>query len=375
MDLASIALAVCLLWALWALGYPLISRWLPVTPVVADGSAPDGSHATVVVVAHNAAVTIAARIANLLAQEWPEPSRLQVLVASDGSTDATVAIARSFGSDRVQVLDLQRCGKSEATNRAVAATPADVLLFTDATTRWDLSAAAELMAALRQPAIGAASGIVRYELDRPESAIGRAFVLYNRYARWIRTADDHANQASVSGACHAMLRRCWSPLAGEETADLLVPAMAAADNKRTVLAHRALAFEATRSTLRGELRARERICTRAFASLPRLLRTLLRSGHGADLARTLAHKVPRWLIWCPGLAAVAGALVGEPGWPRVTLRVAMAAWAAALLHAWLLRDRANTVSHAASYLALAMAASLIALCKRLAGQSVGKWTP
>src|SRR2546430_6877129 len=69
---------------------------------------------TLIVAAHDEEAAIERRVENALALDYP-PERLDVIIASDGSRDATVALARAAasagGEGRVRVLDLPRSGK------------------------------------------------------------------------------------------------------------------------------------------------------------------------------------------------------------------------------------------------------------------------
>src|SRR5262245_16235699 len=62
---------------------------------------------TVVVVAHDESETIGRRLRNLLALDYPSPI-LEIVVASDGSTDRMVEIARSFAAVRVVEFPVRR---------------------------------------------------------------------------------------------------------------------------------------------------------------------------------------------------------------------------------------------------------------------------
>ena len=72
---------------------------------------------------------IARKVANALALDYPR-ERLEVVVASDGSSDATVAEARRAGADLV--LELPRGGKIRAQDAAVAASRGEIVAFSDA---------------------------------------------------------------------------------------------------------------------------------------------------------------------------------------------------------------------------------------------------
>src|SRR5439155_6785080 len=107
---------------------------------------------TVVVAAHNEERVIRRRLENLLELDYP-PERLEVVVASDGSTDATKAIVAEIAAadPRVRLLDLPRAGKVAAQDAAVAATSAPAVAFSDANATWAPDALARLVSVLADP--------------------------------------------------------------------------------------------------------------------------------------------------------------------------------------------------------------------------------
>ena len=87
---------------------------------------------TVLIVACNAERHILARIENVLACDYPS-DRIEILVASDRSTDATAALAEGLDDLRVRALAFsQRRGKTRTLVDAVQHVHSDVILFTDA---------------------------------------------------------------------------------------------------------------------------------------------------------------------------------------------------------------------------------------------------
>src|SRR5262245_56725047 len=129
-------IAVLLLGYLYA-GYPLVAwlrarlcpRWHrsePIAPLV-----------TVVVVAHNEAEAMTGRIRNLLALDYP-PDRLDIVIASDGSTDATVACARSQTDGRVAVRSFSsRRGKAAVLNDVIPSVRGEIVVLADARQRFE----------------------------------------------------------------------------------------------------------------------------------------------------------------------------------------------------------------------------------------------
>ena len=112
-------------------------------------SAPITPTITVVIAAHEEEAVIADKVENLLGLDYPA-DKLQVLIASDGSTDGTVAAARAGagGDDRVEVLDLPRTGKAGALNSAVERATGELLVFSDANSMFAPDALRRLAAAL-----------------------------------------------------------------------------------------------------------------------------------------------------------------------------------------------------------------------------------
>ncbi|MCH8109113.1 MAG: glycosyltransferase, partial [Chloroflexi bacterium] len=79
---------------------------------------------TIAIAAYNGEKTIAGRIENCLALDYP-PDRLELLVGSDGSTDRTVEIVGRYANRGVRLLQLERQGKALTDNALVEAATDD----------------------------------------------------------------------------------------------------------------------------------------------------------------------------------------------------------------------------------------------------------
>ena len=131
----------------------------PATPTGPADPDHDPPRVSLVIAAFDEEEVIEAKVANALALDYPR-ERLEVIVASDGSTDRTVELARGAGADLV--LDLPRGGKMAAQNAAVESASGAIVAFSDANSSWDADALTELVAAFADPGVGYACGQVSY---------------------------------------------------------------------------------------------------------------------------------------------------------------------------------------------------------------------
>src|SRR5262245_30995661 len=115
-------------------GYPALMFAISLIlrrPVRRDDITP---RVSVIIAAYNEERDIEAKLKNTLALDYPR-DRIEIIVASDCSTDRTDDIVRSFAAQGV-ILRQQsdRHGKTVAQNRAVKISSGEILVFSDATT-------------------------------------------------------------------------------------------------------------------------------------------------------------------------------------------------------------------------------------------------
>src|ERR1700704_6201738 len=118
-------------------GYPMLV-WLVAgfrsRPVVRAQWTP---HVSVIIAAYNEERDLAAKLENTLSLDYPK-DRLEIIVASDCSTDQTDEIARRFASRGVLTYrQPQRLGKTAGQNAAVERAGGEIILFSDATTQYN----------------------------------------------------------------------------------------------------------------------------------------------------------------------------------------------------------------------------------------------
>jgi cellulose synthase/poly-beta-1,6-N-acetylglucosamine synthase-like glycosyltransferase len=166
-------------------------------------------YVSLVIPAYNEAPVIAEKIRNSLELDYP-PSRLEIVVVSDGSTDGTDCLAQALADDdRVRVFSFpENRGKVAALNDAVPRLRGEVVAFSDATSRLAPDALRQLVASFADPSVGAVGG--SYHVTRPqEAALGKQEDLYWRYERLLKRLE--STVGSTLGA-HGQLYAIRKPL-------------------------------------------------------------------------------------------------------------------------------------------------------------------
>ncbi len=272
---------------------------------------------TVLIAAFNAGEHIRERIQNLLACDYP-PERLQILIASDGSTDDTERLVRELNRANVSVIPFQqRRGKAGTLVAAVEYVTSQVIVFTDASTQFETMAIRRLAEHFVDPAIGIVSGKVAILDEHGRESES----LYWRSEMMVRRAEAELGLVmGVSGALYAMRRRLFvAPLRPTINDDMVLPMLAHLKHGcKFVLDESALAYAVSSGGLKTEFRRRCRIGAGGFQSLA-VLSGLFRVRHSAQAAAFASHKLLRWV--CPFLlililACNLGLLV-LPGYQRL----------------------------------------------------------
>ena len=193
------------------LGYPLGVWWLSrrfSVPVARGALLPS---VTVVVIAHNEADQIRRRLLNLLQSDYPS-DKLRILVASDGSTDATAKLARDTASPRVRVKEFARArGKPAVLSELVPNLATDYVVFADARQEFAPDAIRQLLSNFSDPDVGAVSGELKCGSLR--GGLARGVGVYWRYEKMIRSAESRMHSCvGVTGAIYALRTPLFRPI-------------------------------------------------------------------------------------------------------------------------------------------------------------------
>src|SRR5215813_7707164 len=261
-------------------GYPAlmftISRLSP-RPVIRADIQP---RVSLIIAARNERRDIAAKLENALALDYPK-DLLQIIVASDCSDDQTDKIVRGF-SDRGVILhqQLTREGKTRAQYRAVGASNGDILVFSDATTRYEPDTLRKLLRSFADPSVGCVAGQLVYGAGE-SSAMGKGCRSYWGYERLLKSWESASGSlVGVSGCLYAVRRSCHAKLASDMIDDFAIATEIQLQGLRTVYEPEAICSEDTNHRCRDEFRMRVRVIEQTMNAIRRYSDLLDPRDHG-----------------------------------------------------------------------------------------------
>lgn len=249
---------------------------------------------TVLLTVHNEETILRKRIENILRCDYPS-GKLRILIASDGSTDSTNDIVRSFSGQGVQLFESPGLGKTGTQNAAIGSIESDLIAFTDADILFDVDWCRQIARQFQDPRIGAVDGRSFYDVPASD-AVQASQGFYWNYEQKLRFLESRLEILAVtSGACFAIRRSLFvtmDPAIGE---DCIVPLDIVAQGYLVV--HEPLAIsrfdsaEDSSMTLRRRIRMTLRNWQGTWTR-SQLLNPFRHPGYAIAL---WSHKLLRWL--------------------------------------------------------------------------------
>lgn len=330
---------------------------------------------TFLITAYNEEKNIAKKLINTLDLDYPK-EKLEIIVASDGSTDRTDEIVNSFAGRRVRLVRVEgRAGKTETQNQAVRQATGDIIVFSDATTRYEHMNLRNIARNYADPKVGAVSG--RYEYYNPTGAtIGVGNILFWKYENFIKRSQTRIK--TITGCCgciYSVRRNLYEPLPADIISDLVEPLKILEKGYRIVFEPEAVAYEETTEKSAEEFNMRIRVITRGMRGMLYMRKLLNPFRHGFVAFQLISHKLLRWLVpLFMVVALVANAfLLGEPFYDA-TFALQVAFYLLALVG--LIAERANVKFKLFSiplYFSTVNLASLISMYRTWKGHKAVTW--
>ncbi|MDP8988919.1 MAG: glycosyltransferase family 2 protein [Acidobacteriota bacterium] len=316
-------------------GYPLLLRWLALHRPRPIQRRPFEPSVSLIIVVYNGERFLEAKLQSVLALAYPA-DKLEIIVASDGSTDRTEEIAERFAAQKVSLLRLPRGGKPAALNTAIGKARGEILVLTDVRQPLEPSSVARLLENFADPRVGVASGklLIRAGASQKEADIG----LYWRFETWMReTLSSVDSMFGATGPFYAIRRTLTVPIPTDALLDdVYLPLAAYFQGYRLVMDSRARAYDIPTS-LETEFRRK----IRTLAGNYQILRAYpaLLGPRNRMWLHFMSYKFGRLLLpWLLLILAAASFGLSAP-WRGAVLTGQGVFYGLALADAWIFKPR------------------------------------
>ncbi len=360
------------------IGYPIFVYLVSVLFNRKIRKSPIEPNVTILITAYNEGRDIREKLENTLKIDYPK-EKLEILVASDGSTDDTDEIVGAF-ADRGVVLFRQegRVGKTVTQNNAVEKSKGEIVLFSDATAMYEPGVLRAMLPNFADETVGCVAGKLNY-VDSTESGIGKGAKSYWNYETFIKENESRAcSLIGASGCLYAVRKSAYIPMYPEACSDFLIATVLYEQGLRTVYEPNAICTEETNRRTDKEMRMRIRVIAQTFTDLWRNRSMMNPFKSGFYAIELISHKlfrysVPIFLIvaYFSSLALWFTSEIFE-----LAFAVQTAFYVIALV-AWLLEKSGKPIRFLAIplYFVLTNAASLIGFYQFLRGERYAHWEP
>ncbi|NNE66277.1 MAG: glycosyltransferase family 2 protein [Pyrinomonadaceae bacterium] len=278
------------------IGYPvlvyLISLVFP-KPINRSESEP---LVTVLITAFNEEESIAEKLENTLEIDYPS-EKMDILVASDGSSDQTDKIVRRFADRGVRLFHQEgRKGKTYTQNKAVEQAKGEIILFSDATTEYRQDVLRELIPYFADESVGCAAGRLVY-VDDSGSDVGKGARSYWSYETFLKRSESKVcSLIGASGCLYAVRKEAYRPMYPEACSDFLICTILYKQGLRSVYVPEAVCFEETNVDSSREFKMRVRVISQTFTDLWRNRSMMNPFKSGFYAVQLFSHKLLRYMV-------------------------------------------------------------------------------
>jgi len=323
-----------------------------------------------IIAARNEGARIREKIENTLSQDYPF-ERLEVIVASDCSSDGTDGIVSSY-SGRVRLVRApERGGKEAVQQLAIEVASGDVLVFSDVATALAPDGISSIVRNFADPTVGCVSSVDRF-IDPDGRITGEG--AYVRYEMFLRVLETRVNSlVGLSGSFFAARREVCRHWARDRQSDFNTVLNAVETGLRGVLDLESAGYYRNIVDDRREFQRKVRTVVRGISVLAVNVRMLNPVRYGLFSWQLLSHKLCRWLVpFFMILACLSNAvLVTHSTLYLGAFLVQLGFYAAALGGIW----TGSRVLRIPAFLLLVNLAILTAWFRYARGERITSWNP
>lgn len=275
-------------------GYPLTLRFFSLFSNMPVRKRDHQPHVSLIITACNEERRIGEKMKNTLALDYPR-DKLQVIVASDGSTDGTHAIVEEYRPHGIELFVCPvRKGKENAQKEALKRASGDIIVFSDVATILEADGITRIVSNFADPTVGCVSSVDRV-IGRDGKPCGEGF--YVRYEMWLRNLESRVySLVGLSGSFFAARKEVCRDFSGDMQSDFRTVLASIRIGLRGVSDPEAIGYYQDISDSRREFDRKVRTVLRGLTVLFRNLEFLNAARYGFFSYQYFCHKLLRWLV-------------------------------------------------------------------------------
>lgn len=251
---------------------------------------------TLIVSAYNEEKVIAEKIHNALSLDYPA-DLLEIVIVSDGSFDRTPQIVSEFADRGVVLRHYEgRIGKTACLNRAVPLATGQIIVFSDANSKYDKDALKALVQPFQDSGVGFVTGWTRYS-SGDDTSVGDSLGLYSKLELLTKQLESRLGSCvGADGAIFAIRKNVYVPLKDYDINDFVIPLTVIEQGYRGVLAGKAVCDEQDAGGTKGEFHRQVRITNRTIRAIVNHRQLLNPFKFGFFSIELFSHKLCKFLV-------------------------------------------------------------------------------
>ena len=357
--------------------YPMILKLLPMRVIKPSENVAENHRLklSLIITAHNEEERIRDKLENSLQIDYPS-ELLEIIVASDCSTDNTDSIVQSYTEKGVRLVRAdQRKGKEYAQLCAIGEARGEVLVFSDVATRIPTEALKLLARQFADAGIGAISSEDRF-VSNDGRVVGEG--AYVKYEMWLRRLEsDRAGLVGLSGSFFAARREVCEDWDIYSPSDFNTALNCAKKGLVAITCQDVVGIYNDVKDPGLEYRRKMRTVIRGITAISRHSEVLNPFRMGMFAFQVWSHKIMRWGVpWFMLAFAVLTMMLYDQGFVYMAALVAQVVFYALALAGWLsVRLRDNTLIRLVFFFVQTNLALAHATISFLSGKRMTVWTP
>ncbi|MFQ9316543.1 glycosyltransferase family 2 protein [Dysgonomonas mossii] len=251
---------------------------------------------TLLIAAYNEENVVVEKMDNIESLNYPK-EKLHVVWVTDGSTDSTVEMLKSYPNIKV-LHKPEREGKTAAINRSMSQINTPIVIFTDANAILNTQSINEIVSLFADSKVGCVTGEKRVNIESKDNASSSGEGFYWRYESVLKSLDSRLySVVGAAGELFAIRRDLFEYIPNDTILDDFVLSLKIAQKGyRIAYCSEAYAMEYSSDSMIEEEKRKVRIAAGGLQAVWRLRPLLNIFRYGLLSFQYISHRMLRWTI-------------------------------------------------------------------------------